>query len=72
MQTAPQQITIQHPLAQASEEVRTTFDHMDIFLCSKRDLLNLYESCNDMQIRAFLVGILDSREFLAVITGREF
>lgn len=65
---------IAHPLAGngVSDADRQAFDHLDVLICSREDLLTLYESIDSAQVRAFIVGILDTREHMAVITGREF
>ena len=63
---------IQHPLANAAPETIDAIDHLDPLICTREELQDLIESVNDVQIRAFLWGIVDTREFLATVTGRPF
>lgn len=64
--------TIQHPhpLASASPEAMAVIDALDPLLCTRQELQELISSTNDneVHIRAYLFGIADCREQLALIT----
>lgn len=57
---------IDHPLNSAPIEDCTEIDFTDPLVCSKQDLVALYNTVKDTQVRAFLVGILDAREYFAL------
>lgn len=67
-------VKIIHPLAGAdvSDEERQDFDNLDVLTCSQQDLVTLYETVRSPSLRSFIVGILDTRTMLAMISGREF
>lgn len=75
MQTQMQQrptVKIEHPLTRATPEIQQIFDEIDPLIADRADLVKLLETVPDGEIQAFLWGIIDTREFIATITGREF
>jgi hypothetical protein len=65
---------IQHPLERPGvpAEYLDALDRIDPLICSRERLVDLYRQAPDAEIRAFLVGILDVRTMVALITEKEF
>jgi len=68
------EIEIQHPLKKPNvpAEFLDELDRIDPLICSRERLVELYRQAPDAEIRAFLVGILDVRTMVALITEKEF
>jgi len=57
---------IDHPLNSAPIDDCTELDFIDPLVCSKQDLVALYNTVKDTKVKAFLVGILDAREYFSL------
>ncbi|CAG0926943.1 MAG: hypothetical protein F9K21_00445 [Rhodocyclaceae bacterium] len=68
------EIEIQHPLKKPNvpADFLAELDRIDPLVCSRERLVDLYRQAPDAEIRAFLVGILDVRSMVALITEKEF
>ncbi|GMU48773.1 MAG: hypothetical protein AMXMBFR31_09990 [Candidatus Desulfobacillus denitrificans] len=68
------EIEIQHPLKRPNvpAEYLDELDQVDPLICSREQLVRLYRQAPDAEIRAFLVGILDVRTMVALISETEF
>lgn len=68
------EIEIQHPLKKPNVPVDflAELDRIDPLICPRERLVELYHQAPDAEIRAFLVGILDVRTMVALITEKEF
>lgn len=65
---------IQHPLQKPNVPVEflAELDRIDPLVCTRERLVELYRQAPDAEIRAFLVGILDVRTMVALISETEF
>lgn len=65
---------IQHPLRRPNvpAEFLAELDRIDPLICPRERLVDLYRQAPDAEIRAFLVGIMDTRTMVALITDKEF
>ena len=68
------EIEIQHPLKRPNvpADFLAELDRIDPLICSRERLVDLYRQGPDAEVRAFLVGILDVRTMVALITEKEF
>lgn len=68
------EIEIQHPLKKANvpAEYLAELDRIDPLICSRERLVDLYRQAPDAEIRAFIVGIMDTRTMISLITEKEF
>lgn len=68
------EIEIQHPLKRPNvpAEYLDELDRVDPLICSREKLVRLYRNAPDAEVRAFIVGILDVRTMVALITEKEF
>jgi len=68
------EIDIQHPLQRPNvpAEFLDKLDQVDPLICSREQLVRLYRQAPDAEVRAFLVGIMDTRTMVALITEKEF
>lgn len=65
-----------HPLASVSAAVMDCIDALDPLICPRHELQALIDSVDEArdgsQVRAWLYGVMDSREMLSLITtGKE-
>ncbi len=68
------EIEIQHPLQRPNvpAEFLAELDRIDPLICPRERLVDLYRQAPDAEVRAFLVGIMDTRTMVALITEKEF
>ncbi len=68
------EIEIQHPLKKPNvpSDFLAELDRIDPLICSRQRLVDLYRQAPDAEIRAFIVGIMDTRTMVALITEKEF
>lgn len=68
------EIEIQHPLRKPSvpADFLAELDRIDPLICPRERLVDLYRQAPDAEVRAFLVGIMDTRTMVALITEKEF
>ncbi|PWB39932.1 MAG: hypothetical protein C3F19_13395 [Rhodocyclales bacterium] len=68
------EIEIQHPLKRPNvpAEYLDALDRIDPLICSRERLVDLYRQAPDAEVRAFIVGIMDTRTMVALITEKEF
>ena len=68
------EIEIQHPLQRPSvpAEFLAELDRIDPLICPRERLVDLYRQAPDAEVRAFIVGIMDTRTMVALITEKEF
>lgn len=68
------EIEIQHPLKKPNvpAEFLDEIDRVDPLICPREQLVRLYRNAPDAEVRAFIVGILDVRTMVALITEKEF
>lgn len=58
---------IEHPLNSAPIDDCTELDFTDPLVCSREDLVALYNTVKDSKVKAFLIGILDAREYFSLM-----
>lgn len=65
---------IQHPLQRPNvpAEFLDELDRVDPLICPRERLVDLYRQAPDAEVRAFIVGIMDTRTMVALITEKEF
>jgi hypothetical protein len=57
----------EHPLDTATAEDVMEVDVVDPLMCSKQDLIELHNTVKDPTVKAFLIGILDTREYFSLM-----
>ncbi|MCC6143752.1 MAG: hypothetical protein IT368_08085 [Candidatus Hydrogenedentes bacterium] len=63
---------IQHPLMSVPTDFRDLVDVIDPLICTREDLLRLQAEAPTREAAAWLAGIIDTRQMMAIVSGREF
>ncbi|GIL13681.1 MAG: hypothetical protein BroJett038_24010 [Chloroflexota bacterium] len=63
---------ISHPIQNMPAEFVDELDRIDPLTCSRKSLERLYHLAPTSEAKAFIVGILDTRRMMALVTGVSF